>query len=265
MLERYPIPVDTRAPTGETNAYLVGDRERLLVDPAARTAELDSAVESGVEHVAVTHTHPDHVGALAAYATETDATVWVHAAFAGRFERATGVTPDRAFRPGDAVGATGVTVMGTPGHAPDHVAFVADAGGGVAGGEAITGDLAFATGSVFVGSDEGDMRAYLASLRRALARRFDRLHPGHGPTIEDPRERLRGLYFHRRDRERRVRRAVESGAATVPEIVDAAYDKDLAGVRDLAGATVRAHLDKLRVEGHVEWDGSRAGPAADPA
>lgn len=279
MPERYPVPVDTRAPTGETNAYVVDGPERLLVDPAGRTADLDTAVESEVDHatgastvdhIAVTHTHPDHVGALAAYAAETDATVWAHAAFTGRFERATGVTPDRVFRPGDTIGASGVAVMDTPGHAPDHVAFVTDdnnAGVTVdsTGGDAITGDLVFATGSVFVGASDGDMRAYLASLRRVLARRFGRLHPGHGSVVDCPGERLRDLYFHRRDREHRVRRAVENGAETVSEILDAAYDKDLTGVRDLAGETVRAHLDKLRVEGRVEWDGSRVRPATDPA
>jgi glyoxylase-like metal-dependent hydrolase (beta-lactamase superfamily II) len=264
VLERFPVPVDTRAPTGETNAYLVGDDERLLVDPAGRTDELDAAVDSGVAHIAVTHTHPDHVGAVAAYAARTDATVWAHAAFSERFERATGVAPDREFRPGDAIGASGVTVMATPGHAPDHVAFFVARKDGAGGIDAVSGDLAFATGSVFVGASDGDMRTYLASLRRVLAHRFDRLHPAHGPVVENPSERVRDLYFHRRDRERRVLRAVENGATTLPEILDAAYEKDLTGVRDLAGDTVRAHLDKLRVEGRVEWDGSEVRPPTGP-
>ncbi|WP_432277131.1 hypothetical protein [Halobacterium salinarum] len=41
-------------------------------------------------------------------------------------------------------------------------------------------------------------------------------------------------------------------------MLDAAYDKDLAGVRDLAGQTVRAHLDKLAREQRIHWNGSRA-------
>jgi glyoxylase-like metal-dependent hydrolase (beta-lactamase superfamily II) len=247
--EQYPVRVETRAPQGETNAYRLGTPEGLLVDPAGRTPALDAAA-TDVDHVAVTHAHPDHVGAVAEYATEADATVWAHAAFADRFERATGVPADRLFRPGDELGDTGVTVLDTPGHAPDHVAFVEE-------NEAVTGDLVFADGSVFVGAVDGDMRAYFASLRSVRARNFDRLHPGHGPAIESPSERLAALYEHRRDRERRVLAAVESGAETVEEVLDAAYDKDLAGVRDLAGQTVRAHLDKLAVEGRVEWDGAR--------
>ena len=51
------------------------------------------------------------------------------------------------------------------------------------------------------------------------------------------------------------------GARDVADIVEAAYEKDLTGVRDLAAATVRAHLEKLAVEGHVRWNGDRAVPA----
>jgi ribonuclease/clavin/mitogillin len=114
---------------------------------------------------------------------------------------------------------------------------------------------------VFVGAVDGDMRAYLASLRRVAARDFDRLHSGHGPAVDAPTDRVQDLYHHRRDRERRVLAAVESGCTTVSAILDHAYDKDLSGVRDLAGQTVRAHLDKLLVDGRVDWDGAHAHPA----
>jgi DNA-binding IclR family transcriptional regulator len=55
--------------------------------------------------------------------------------------------------------------------------------------------------------------------------------------------------------------AVQSGARTVDAVVDAAYDKDVSGVRDLAAATVHAHLKKLAVEGAVDYDGDTARPA----
>jgi glyoxylase-like metal-dependent hydrolase (beta-lactamase superfamily II) len=100
------------------------------------------------------------------------------------------------------------------------------------------------------------MRAYLTSLRRLRARDPDRLYPGHGSVIDDPRATLDRLIDHRLRRERNVRAAVESGARTLDEVVDAAYDKDLSGVRDMARATVQAHLEKLAVEGDVTWDGS---------
>ena len=265
---RVAVPVETRAPTGETNAYCTAGPDALLVDPARQTDALDAAVASAdIGHVAVTHHHPDHVGAVSHYARETDATVWARRGRTEAFEAATGVAPDRTFVEGttipadDAVehGSTsnrltadnGVTVIDLPGHAPEHVGFLTDSG-------IISGDFAVAEGSVVVGAPEGDMRAYLTALRRLHARNPEALLPGHGPTIESPRAVCRRLLSHRLNRERRIRAAVDAGCRTPDEIVDHAYAKDLAGVRDLAIATAVAHLEKLAVEGRVRWDGAAA-------
>ncbi|HET7324377.1 MAG TPA: MBL fold metallo-hydrolase, partial [Halococcus sp.] len=87
---RVSIPVETAAPGGETNAYVLGSECALLVDPAAKTEGLDDALsERTVENVLVTHTHPDHVGGIAAYAEH--ATVWARAGYENRFESMTGV------------------------------------------------------------------------------------------------------------------------------------------------------------------------------
>jgi ribonuclease/clavin/mitogillin len=104
------------------------------------------------------------------------------------------------------------------------------------------------------------MRAYVSSLRRLWARNPATCYPSHGPVIADPRETCARLIAHRRDREERVREAVEGGARTVGEITTVAYEKDLSGVRDMAEATVVAHLEKLAVEGQVRWDGAEAAP-----
>jgi glyoxylase-like metal-dependent hydrolase (beta-lactamase superfamily II) len=261
-VERVPVPVETLAEHETTNAYLSGS---ILVDPAARTDDLDAAVERrDPDHVVVTHAHPDHVGAVAEYADGR--TVWALAGWSDCFERATGVAPDRTFRDGHVLpGGDGdhagddpaggaARVIATPGHAPDHVAL--ELGDGV-----LTGDLVVATGSVVVGAEEGDMRAYLTSLRRLSARDPSRLYPGHGPVVEDPREEVGRLLARRLERERRIEAAVGAGARTPDEIVDVAYDRDLAGVREFARSTVVAHLRKLDVEGRVHWDGARADPA----
>ncbi|WP_312909204.1 MBL fold metallo-hydrolase [Natronosalvus caseinilyticus] len=254
-ITRHPIPVSTRAPGGHTNAYVVGEDPAILVDPAGRTPDLDRIVrERGVGHVVVTHTHPDHVGAVSSYAAELEATVWARYGRDFRFEAATGVRADATLSPGDVleVGGGSLQVLDAPGHAPDHLAFVERKTGAV-----LVGDCAVTEGSVAVGAPEGDMRAYLSTLRRLYARGPPRLYPGHGPPVADPRERLAALLEHRKQRERRVLAAVDGGARTIDAILDAAYDKPLDGVRDLAGATVEAHLEKLAVEGAVTWDGAR--------
>lgn len=255
-IARVPLSVETRAPGGTTNAYVLGERGGVLVDPAVRSSELDRAVDAReVAHVLVTHTHPDHVGALSEYVSRTDATVWAHADYRERFVRATGTEPDRTFEEGTRIEAGGraVTVLETPGHAPDHVACATNEG-------IVVGDLAVATGSVAVTAGEGDLERYLDSLRRIRGRNPEKLFPGHGPVIDDPRRALTRLIEHRSKREKRVLEAVRGGARDLESITDAAYEKDIATVRDLAEGTVAAHLEKLAREGEVTWDGERAEP-----
>ncbi|MFB6353158.1 MAG: MBL fold metallo-hydrolase [Halobacteriales archaeon] len=249
---RVAVPVATRWPDGRTNAYVVGESDALLVDPPAVTPELTDAVEArDVAHVAVTHAHRDHVGAVAHYAERCEATVWARAGREHRFGRVARTAPNRTFREGTAVGPA--TVVETPGHAPDHVAFRV-------GDVALAGDLAVAEGSVFVGGEDGDMRAYLVSLRRLYHADLERLYPGHGGVVEAPGTTLERLLAHRRNRERRVLEAVESGARELEAVTEAAYAKDLTGVVDMARLTVAAHLEKLAAEGRIHWDGERATP-----
>jgi glyoxylase-like metal-dependent hydrolase (beta-lactamase superfamily II) len=254
-VERIHVEVPTRAPTGDTACYLIGDAGALLVDPPAPDARIEAELDR-VDHVAATHHHPDHVGAVADAAEAADATVWGRRGRADAFAAATGVAPDRTFAEGTALPTDegAVVVRDTPGHAPEHVAFETP--------EAlVAGDLAVAAGSVVVGWPEGDIRAYLTSLRRVRGLAPDRILPGHGPVIDEPAATCERLIRHRLDREALVLSAVRDGTRDIADIVDAAYEKDLAGVRDLAAATVRAHLEKLAVEGRVRWDGEHAVPA----
>ena len=250
-LTRISIPTDTLASTNQTNAYLIEADESLLIDPAARHAELDDAIDDCQPvHITATHCHPDHIAGLTAYAFETDATVWSPVGYENRFAQSTGVYPARTFREGHTIGPA--TVIETPGHASDHTAFEVELDDGRTA--ILSGDLVVAEGSVAVGGPDGDMAAYLDSLRRLGERDPDVLYPGHGAVIDEPREALDRLIAHRLDREDRILEAMANSAEDVDEIVDRSYDKDLSAHYELARKTVIAHIKKLDAEGRVRWD-----------
>ncbi len=68
----------------------------------------------------------------------------------------------------------------TPGHAPDHVAFLE-----MRSSILFCGDLLVNGGTVAISpSAGGDMALYLKSLRRLLEDQPRRIYPGHGPPVD---------------------------------------------------------------------------------
>ncbi len=97
--------------------------ERAIVDPGFEPATLlNKAREGGCEvsHILVTHGHRDHIASLAEVRKQTDAALVAHPS--------SSLGPDVLAEDGKAIEAAGleVTCHHTPGHAPDHVAFVVD-------------------------------------------------------------------------------------------------------------------------------------------
>lgn len=151
--------------------------------------------------------------------------------------------------PGDVV-LSGGSVFGpleaveTPGHAPDHLAYVS-------GTAAFTGDAVLGEGSVFVAPDPGALAGYLAGLERLRAMRLDVICPGHGPLVRDPQAKLDEYIDHRLDRERRLVAALDAGRRTVDELLDEVWNDAPTELRPAAAVTLAAHLDKLEGEGRL--------------
>jgi glyoxylase-like metal-dependent hydrolase (beta-lactamase superfamily II) len=187
----------------------------------------------GVGAIVLTHDHGDHVGAADALRAGAGGAPVA----AARWEGA-----DVRVGDGDAVGP--LQVVATPGHAPDHLAFVA-------GDVCFTGDAVLAQSSVFVAPDPGALRGYLAALERLRALDLDLLCTGHGPPVADPTALLDRYLAHRRDRERRLVAALADGLRTTDELLDRVWDDAPASLRRAATATLAAHLGKLDEEGRL--------------
>jgi len=222
-----------------TNTWLVGRDPCWVVDPGpALDDHLDSVLAAadargGIGGIVITHDHGDH-GELAATLASRAGDVEIAAA---RHDSATRVIAD-----GDHAGP--LRAIAVPGHAPDHLCFAfADV--------CFTGDAVLGEGSVFIWPDPGALAGYLDALGRLRDERFALLACGHGEPVTDPETKLSGYIEHRLDRERGLLMALESGARTVDEMLDAAWPDAPEVLRPAAALTLAAHLDKLDDEGRL--------------
>jgi glyoxylase-like metal-dependent hydrolase (beta-lactamase superfamily II) len=232
-----------------TNTFVVagpGAASVVVVDPGPdddghATRVLRACGGRDVELVLLTHTHPDHAEGARAFAARVAAPL---AALAPGW--ATPGAPDLAA--GVPLAAAGVELrpLPTPGHAADHCCFLLPAERA-----AFTGDHVLGRGTTVVEWPGGDMAAYLRSLELLLDRDLERLYPGHGPVVGDPRARVEGYLAHRREREAQVLAALRAGDRTPDEVVARVYADVDPALHPAAELSVRAHLVKLVREGRV--------------
>jgi glyoxylase-like metal-dependent hydrolase (beta-lactamase superfamily II) len=181
-----------------TNCYLVrgseSAHEAAVIDPGAEPERILAALERlGARCAAIllTHSHYDHIGALADLAEATGAPVWLPEFEEDVFRRpdayfgAFGVStrpyagPATLLAGGETVDAAGVTfeVGSVPGHSPGHIAYSAD-------GALFSGDVLFAGSVGRTDLPGGDWETLLASIR-ALADAHPPetvVYSGHGPA-----------------------------------------------------------------------------------
>jgi glyoxylase-like metal-dependent hydrolase (beta-lactamase superfamily II) len=185
----------TVGPVAE-NCFIIrrqGDDRAVVVDPGDEAERLIAAIEElglTVEAILLTHTHFDHVGAVAPLARATGAPVYcpeletvvlanimdfVPWAGFGPFES---YEADRTVKGGETLQLAGldIDVIFTPGHSPGHVAY------SIAGEQALfSGDVLF-QGSVgrtdLPGGDHATLMASIATLLGSLPDET-RVFPGH--------------------------------------------------------------------------------------
>lgn len=238
-----PVPAHDRDPDGVrrvrapnpspmtldgTNTYVVAG---WVVDPGpaddVHLNAVDAAADGAIEGIVLTHSHLDHSEAAEPLA-----------------ERAGGV-PIVLPEGGREVGP--FRTIATPGHAPEHVCLLF-------GRVCFAGDTVMGRGSTFIPPGEGSLSSYLDSLRILLELDLNVLCPGHGPYVRDPRAKLNAYLEHRLERERLLLAALEAGARSEDELIRRAWSDAPAALRPATALTLRAHLEKLALEGRLPND-----------
>lgn len=239
-----------------TNSWIIGHDPAWLIDPGPAldshiaTLAVELGRRGGLGGVALTHGHIDHTEALPAIRER-----FHDAAVAGGGEGS-----DVYLGDGSRFGP--LLALATPGHAPDHLAFIVAAPAGELE-VAFTGDAVLGHGSVFISPYPGSLAAYLDGLERLRRRPLEALLPGHGPPVRDPGAKLEEYVSHRLERERRLLAALDRGARSIQELLDEVWDDAPDSLRPAAAWTLAAHLDKLEDEGRLPPGVER--PAVDPA
>lgn len=233
-----------------TNTYVLGapgSGEVVIVDPGPvlaahrqRVEQVVADLDAEVRAIALTHHHIDHSEAAAGWSAGLGCPVLAPTA---------GLAIDApVLADGDRVPLRDVevTVVATPGHTRDHVVFR------LGSGAVLTGDHVLGRGTSVVVHPDGDLEAYLDSLRRLHDLGPSALHPGHGPSlVEDPTAVLRYYAEHRRFRERQLRDALVAGPADLHALVARLYAEVDRRLWPAAAASLSALLALLEARGEL--------------
>jgi glyoxylase-like metal-dependent hydrolase (beta-lactamase superfamily II) len=184
----------------QENCFLArrdGASAAIVIDPGEEADKLLSAIDAlgvEVEAILLTHTHFDHVGAVAPLAKATGAPVWCPEIERGVLADINSYVPWPGFGPfesyeadhlvsgGERLELAGLEldVLFVPGHSPGHVAYSIPAEGAL-----LSGDVLFQGSIGRTDLPGGDHATLLASIGTLLERLPDdtAVLPGHmGPT-----------------------------------------------------------------------------------
>ncbi len=231
-----------------TNTWLIEvEGGTVVLDPGPDDAGHVQAVLREAGHIAgifVSHKHHDHIDAVPALRAASGAPVYGFGVFRPD------VIPDVLLKDGDS--AFGLQAVHTPGHCSMHLCFAREDGGVL-----FTADHVMGWSTSVISPPGGNMREYLASLDKLLARN-DRIYlPAHGPAIEAPAAYVHALKEHRQRREAAILSALRSGAADIPQLVRRLYPVLDARLQRMAGQSVLSHLVMLAGQGHVVQKGEK--------
>ena len=239
----------------------------------------------GIDRIAITHFHPDHVGGAEAAAAATGATVHQGALDYAQCERVWGshdwperiaewflthgvpeaitqelIEQGHAFAPFvrfardpellyEGSELAGWSVVELPGHADGHLGFMRE--GVLVGGDHLLARITPAIG-LYPESRPDPLGDYLGSLERTIELAPRIVYPGHGEPIEDAAARASEIIEHHRRRLDEIAAALEAEPQSGYKVSRAVFGGELGPAqRRFAVAETLSHLERLVREGRA--------------
>jgi recombination protein RecT len=244
-----------------TNTYIVGEPgDYLVIDPGPASdehvARIAAFVGDGLRTIVCTHSHPDHSPGAPLLRAAVGRDVPILGLPSGPGARANShFVPDRALADGERLraGDSTLRVVHTPGHAANHLCLVLEEDRLL-----FSGDHVLNGSTTVVDPPDGDMHAYIASLRRLAQEPVDFILPAHGHVLGRAVRAIERLIAHRLGREAKVHAVLQRvGPGTLDDLVPAAYDDVKPTLFPVAKRSLLAHLQKLEIDGRATRDGDR--------
>ncbi len=247
-----------------TGTYIVGRGKVAVIDPGPDLESHVSALKAAlageeVSHIIVTHTHSDHSPASAPLKAATGAPIYAFGPHAtGRGDDSDveegadrAFTPDVTMRHGDVIEGDGWTIeaVHTPGHTSNHICYALREEKAL-----FPGDHVMGWSTTVVSPPDGDMAAYMRSLKLLLSRPDEIYYPTHGAPIRNPKPYVEALIRHREQREAEILACIAGGIETIPDMVARIYADVPAYLHPAAGRSVLAHLIHMAETRRVETD-----------
>jgi recombination protein RecT len=245
-----------------TNTYLIGEPGSgfIVIDPGpADPVHIDriaAVVGDELRAIVCTHSHPDHSPGVPLLKEACGDEVPVYGLPSGPNARAhSSFTPEHVLEDGALlkVGDSTLRAVHTPGHAANHLCLVLEQDRLL-----LSGDHVLNGSTTVVDPPDGNMKAYLDSLRRLAGEPVDYILPAHGHVLGPAIDAIERLIAHRLAREAKVAAALErAGAGSLEELVPLAYDDVRPQLFPVAMRSLLAHLEKLETDGRASRSGSR--------
>ncbi len=249
-----------------TGTYIIGKNELAIIDPGPNIGShieimLKIINKKTLVHLFITHTHADHSPAAKIIKEKTRSITYGYGAYPkeryeSQFEEGHDLDfkPDIKLKDGDIVKGPDWTIRAihTPGHTSNHMCYGLEENSIL-----FTGDHIMGWSTTVIIPPDGDMTAYMNSLRKLLSLNYKVYYPTHGSPIKEPKKFVKALIAHRKMREYQILKELFNKSQSIKEMVSKFYKTTDKRLWPAAEKSILATLISLENRGKVTTLGGK--------